>query len=174
MQPQRQEVNVGIAYLLWALGFMGVCGIQRFYVGRAGSGVLWLLTGGICGFGQFIDLFLIPSMVEERNRYIWEKQRTDRLFNLVESDRLPININSDRTPQKEAVKEVVPEKSDPMLKILKAAAANNNQLSIGQAMIMTEMTHEEIENLFKQAMRQGIARVDNDPETGAVRYYFDI
>jgi hypothetical protein len=41
-------------------------------------------------------------------------------------------------------------------------------------MILTEMTHEEIEKLFKQAMRQGIARVDNDPETGAVRYYFDI
>jgi TM2 domain-containing membrane protein YozV len=112
MQPQRQEVNLGIAYLLWAFGFFGVCGIQRFYVGRTGSGILWLFTAGICGFGQFIDLFLIPSMVEERNRYILDRQRTDRLFDLVESDRLPMNQSIARTPQKEAV----PEKSDPMLK----------------------------------------------------------
>jgi TM2 domain-containing membrane protein YozV len=58
--------STGIAYLLWF--FLGVFGVHRFYLGKTGSGLLWLLTGGLCGIGQVVDLFLIPSMVDEANR----------------------------------------------------------------------------------------------------------
>ena len=56
------------AYLLWCLGFIYCCGIHRFYLGKSGSGILYLCTLGVCGIGQFLDLFLIPSMVDEANR----------------------------------------------------------------------------------------------------------
>ena len=46
-----------IAYLLWFLCVLGVCGAHRFYVGEIGWGVVYLLTFGFCGIGQFIDLF---------------------------------------------------------------------------------------------------------------------
>jgi TM2 domain-containing membrane protein YozV len=57
----------GIAYIMWAGMFLGVCGLQRLYAGRIGTGLLYMFTFGLCGVGQFIDLFLIPGMVEDAN-----------------------------------------------------------------------------------------------------------
>jgi TM2 domain-containing membrane protein YozV len=56
-----------VAFLLWLLGLVGFCGLHRFYTGRIWTGLLWLLTLGLLGIGQFIDLFLLPSMVREAN-----------------------------------------------------------------------------------------------------------
>jgi TM2 domain-containing membrane protein YozV len=57
----------GVAYLLWLGCLIGFCGLHRFYVGRPISGIIWFLTIGLLGFGQLIDLFLIPSMVDYAN-----------------------------------------------------------------------------------------------------------
>lgn len=46
----------GIAYMLWAACFVGVCGLQRLYNGKIGTGLLYLFTFGLVGVGQFIDL----------------------------------------------------------------------------------------------------------------------
>ena len=57
----------GIAFVLWLPCLVGVCGLHRFYLGRYVTGVLWLLTFGCLGLGQFIDLFLINGMVRNTN-----------------------------------------------------------------------------------------------------------
>ena len=50
--------------------FLGVLGAHRFYVGKVGSGILWLLTGGIFGLGLLIDFIMIVvgSFTDKENK----------------------------------------------------------------------------------------------------------
>lgn len=60
--------ETGTAYLLWCASLLGVCGLQRFYLGQTLVGTLYLLSFGFCGVAQLIDLFLIPGLVERSNQ----------------------------------------------------------------------------------------------------------
>lgn len=62
-----ERKSTSTSYVLWALGLVLVCGLHRFYLGRPWTGLLWLLTAGLLGIGQIIDLFLIPGMVRNEN-----------------------------------------------------------------------------------------------------------
>jgi len=66
--PHPAMRSVGMAYLLWVPSMFGVAGLHRFYTRRWGTGLLWFLTGGLCGVGSMVDLFLIPEQVYLFNR----------------------------------------------------------------------------------------------------------
>lgn len=54
-----------IAFVLWF--FLGWLSMHRFYVGKIGSGILYLLTAQLFGIGWIVDLFLLSSMVDNYN-----------------------------------------------------------------------------------------------------------
>lgn len=56
-----------LAFILWLIGGFGAFGFHRFYVGKIGTGIIWLLTGGVFMVGAIIDVFLIGSMVDTYN-----------------------------------------------------------------------------------------------------------
>jgi len=50
-----------IALILAILGIFGVAGIHRMYVGKIGTGILWLLTAGCFFIGTIVDIVTIAS-----------------------------------------------------------------------------------------------------------------
>lgn len=170
--PHRPEMSAPLAYLLWATCVFGVCGIHRFYLGRPVSGFIWLFTFGLFGFGQLLDLLYIPAMVNERNLYLWSRARTDGTIAIADTNQRILDTMSGH-----AVVPVAPvpvKQSDPMTQLLRVAANHDNTLSLGRATLELDLPPDRVEELLTQAVKKNLATVDNDPETGAVRFHFDI
>lgn len=66
VSPMR---NLTLSYLLALLGFVGVSGVHRFYLGKPVTGIIWFLTGGLFMVGTIYDLITMESQVREANRY---------------------------------------------------------------------------------------------------------
>lgn len=60
MENQNVQKKDWLTTLLLCI-FGGGLGIHRFYVGKTGTGILWLLTLGCFGIGTIIDLIQIVT-----------------------------------------------------------------------------------------------------------------
>ncbi len=60
--------NKTTAFLLWA--FLGIFSAHRFYLGKTGSAVFYLLTLQLLGIGWLVDVFLIGTWVDQHNTNI--------------------------------------------------------------------------------------------------------
>ena len=52
------------------IAFVGVAGINRFYIGQIGMGLLYFFTWGLCGIGLIMDLINYKKLATEKNREI--------------------------------------------------------------------------------------------------------
>lgn len=48
-----------VCIVLCCLGFIGLGGLHRFYVGKIGTGCLWLFTWVCCIPGTIVDLVML-------------------------------------------------------------------------------------------------------------------
>ncbi|MFZ5719180.1 MAG: TM2 domain-containing protein [Pseudomonadota bacterium] len=71
--------STAVAYLLWF--FLGIVSGHRFYLGRAGTAVLQILSYFILiGFIWWIvDAFLIPGMIREKKDQIRQRVQLELL-----------------------------------------------------------------------------------------------
>jgi TM2 domain-containing membrane protein YozV len=163
MKNQEPLRSTGLAYLLWCTGFFGACGVHRFYAGKYASGILWLLTGGLLGIGQFLDLFFIPGMIEKKNLKYQLSQGG------VPQKRLTEELVIRDMPRNQLVQKIPPKKSDTYT-ILKLAKTNPRGVSVADCVIATEKPIAEVKKLLNELYHEGLLNIDNDLETGAVVY----
>jgi len=55
------NLNYTVAWIL--VTFLGLFGIHRFYMGKWFTGIVYLLSGGIFGFGYLYDLWTLNDQI---------------------------------------------------------------------------------------------------------------
>lgn len=55
------------AYVLWIFSIFGLLGFHRHYLGKYGTGCLWMFTCGCFGIGAFVDLLTLINQVNNHN-----------------------------------------------------------------------------------------------------------
>ncbi len=66
MRYASGQYDYSVAWLLQT--FIGPLGVHRFYMGKIGTGILWLLTGGLFLIGYLYDFLTLNGQIDERNR----------------------------------------------------------------------------------------------------------
>ena len=65
-RSQRRDPTTVL--LLTLLGFIGIAGVQRFYLGQIGMGLLYFFTVGFCFIGTIIDLVSNKKLAFQYNQ----------------------------------------------------------------------------------------------------------
>ncbi len=71
----RRRRSPGLIMVLTLIGFLGLAGLQRFALGKVGTGFLYLVTLGLVGVGTIFDLIRYEQMAYDHNRFA--AQRVD-------------------------------------------------------------------------------------------------
>jgi len=146
-----------VAYLLWAAWLMGVAGLQRIYLGKYGTGFLYLFTWGLFGIGQIIDLFTIPSMVEDANNRVLVHQMAGVL---------PAGARA-ALPGKR-----VPRNTEEFqVALVQAAEASGGKLTVAEGVAATGRGFKEVERQLNQMAVSGYIEPDSD-DAGNLYYRF--
>ncbi len=154
--------STGIAYLLWLVSGFGALGFHRFYLGRFGTGLLYLFTGGLFGIGGLFDLFYIPTMVRQANLELGYRNPSRWGFPFGES---PFNIFGSPPPNNNGEKESI----DSI--ILKTAKENGGIVTPGEIALKADISLENSKNYLEKLVKEGFAEI-RVKKTGMMVYVF--
>jgi hypothetical protein len=148
------------SYLFWLGWFFGLGGLHRLHNKKTFTGLLWLCTWGLLGVGQFLDLILIPSMVEEHNQDVRKRLGLPQAGVLTTQAVIATTVYQP------------PTRDQLMVKLLKAAHARSGKLSVTQGVLDTGASFAEVEATLTEMVKSGYVVVDNHPISGVVVYDF--
>ncbi len=151
--------RLATSYILCVVWLFGLAGLQRLYNGKIGTSLLWLLTWVFFCVGQFVDLFMIPTMVEEHDIKLRAKAS-------LSPNGVPL------TGSAIALTATSPAYNKLMKKLLTSAHKHGGTISVTQAVMDTGASLAEVEAILKQMVKSGYVMVGNHPKTGAVIYHF--
>ena len=140
------------AYLLWFCGLFGLCGLHRFYTQKPLTGLLWLLTGGLCGLGQLVDLVLLPGQVAATNTRL--ALRSNQV--------LPALPPKRRMSKKDAMG----------IQLCRLAKEMGGAITVSDGVLATGRPHQEVEKVLDEMARARWVDIGNHPESGVVVYRF--
>lgn len=147
----------GLGYALWCLCLAGVCGAHRIYMGKWGTGLLWLCTFGLAGIGQLVDLFRMKTLIRDSN---------------VRKGYLPHPRLAARATPGAAPPAALPKPADLKLVLLQAAEKKGGELTVTQGVMASGESFEEVEKCLRGMVDQGYVDVDNAPGSGVIVYRF--
>jgi hypothetical protein len=160
----------GPAYALWCLFFVGLAGLHRIYMGKYGTGILWLLTFGLFGIGQFIDLFRMKSLVMDSN--VREGYLPHPRWAHLAAPAAPRAAMPSPATSAAPAEPSEPESSRRMRRLLSAAREHGGRLTVTEGVEATGLPFPEIEETLRDMVASGYVDVDNAPDTGVVIYRF--
>lgn len=144
MEQEERPYKEAIAYGLWAGWLFGFGGLHRLYLGKYGTGFLWLFTWGLLGIGQLYDLVTMRRRVRDANLLVYARALHD-------------GRREARTPRQ---------------KLLTAAERQAGVLTVTQAVQATGLSFQRAEELLRSMVTSGYVDVDNEPGSGVVIYRF--
>ena len=153
--PAGEPYKETVTLCMCVLGFFGFAGIHRFYLGKYGTGFLYLVTLGFLGVGTIIDLINIRSMVRDAN--IRAGYLAPRRFRAAQG-----------------IPQVTPpaRSSDLRMVLLQAAKENGGVLTVTQGVMSSKRSFEDVERALNAMVDKGYVDVDNAPSSGVVIYRF--
>lgn len=146
----------GLGYALWCMAFVGLAGVHRIYLGKYGSGILYLLTFGLFGIGQFIDLFRMKALVQQANinaGYLVHPRVVGQLM----SHMTPAPLNAPKELRDQ---------------LLEAAVEHGGAISVTDGVAATGATFAEVEAELKRLVETGYVDVDVPPGKTYIVYRF--
>jgi hypothetical protein len=146
----------GLGYALWCLVFVGLAGIHRIYLGKYGTGILYLLTFGLFGIGQFVDLFRMKTLVRDSNI------REGYLPHPRVMGQLMSQMRSQPAVTSRPLRHL----------LLDAAVAHGGAISVTDGVAATGATFDEVEAELKRLVESGYVDVDVPPGKTYIVYRF--
>lgn len=150
--------SLGLAYVLWLLSGMGALGLHRFYLGKVGTGILFILTGGLGGIGSIFDLITLPAQVKQKNMELRLQKRRQKLLDVSGTDRPAAVLPGGKM-------------TNPEIKVLETARKYKGFITASDLVVEAGFTVVDAERCLERLSSQGFAEVRVN-DNGSVVYHF--
>ena len=157
--------STGIAYLLWLVSGFGALGFHRFYLGKFGTGLLYMFTGGLAGIGSFYDLITLPLQVQEANLRMGYRQA------IWGADSRPTHSAGRYSPFSHAEHSTSPKRETLERVILKVAKRNNGIVTPSEVALDGGFDLDETKKALEKLVNTGYAEI-RVKKTGTYVYFF--